>query len=694
MSTVTETVTTLRLSRSETIGSLVGGLATSPLPPARTRTQNIAHAPVRVHNLSPSECRLAVSNALRYFPAETHAELAPEFAQELNTYGHIYMYRFMPADPLYAVPTDQIPAKSRQAAAIIHMLLNNLDPRVAQFPEELVTYGGNGQVLANWAQFRLVLNYLATMSDDQTLVMYSGHPMGLFPSSPSSPRAIITNGMMIPNYSNRENYDRLFALGVTMYGQMTAGSYCYIGPQGIVHGTTLTVLNAGRLKLGTNDLSGRVFVTAGLGGMSGAQAKAAVICGCIGVIAEISYEAIKKRYDQGWLLEMVDNIPDLLSSIKKARAAGKATSIGYHGNIVSVWEMFVSELEKTGELLVELGSDQTSCHNPFNGGYYPVDYTYDEAQKVLTKDPVLFKSKVEESLRRHVVAVNKLADAGMYFFDYGNAFLLEARRAGADVSKAGAENTNDATFRYPSYVQDIMGDIFSLGFGPFRWVCTSGDPKDLEMTDKIAAEVLQEIVDSGIPAEIEQQYQDNLKWIREAGKHSMVVGSQARILYSDQRGRAALAVRFNQAIYKGDIKGDVVISRDHHDVSGTDSPFRETSNIYDGSAVTADMAVQNCIGDAFRGATWVALHNGGGVGWGEVVNGGFGLVLDGSEGAEERAYKMLNWDVSNGVARRAWSGNANAQSTIQRAMQDNPKLKVTVANSVSDTSILEKLKFN
>jgi len=595
MSTVTETVSTLRLSRSETIGSLVGGLETRPLPPARTRSQSIAHAPVRVHNLSPSECRLAVSNALRYFPAETHSELAPEFAEELNTYGHIYMYRFMPGAPLHAVPTDQIPAKSRQAAAIIHMLLNNLDPRVAQFPEELVTYGGNGQVLANWAQFRLVLNYLATMSDDQTLVMYSGHPMGLFPSSPDSPRAIITNGMMIPNYSNRENYDRLFALGVTMYGQMTAGSYCYIGPQGIVHGTTLTVLNAGRLKLGTNDLSGRVFVTAGLGGMSGAQAKAAVICGCIGVIAETSYEAIKKRYDQGWLLEMVDNIPHLLSSIKKARATGKATSIGYHGNIVSVWEMFVSELETRGELLVELGSDQTSCHNPFNGGYYPVHYTYDEAQKVLTKDPVLFKRKVEESLRRHVVAINKLADAGMYFFDYGNAFLLEARRAGADVSKAGAENTNDATFRYPSYVQDIMGDIFSLGFGPFRWVCTSGDPKDLEMTDKIAAEVLQEIVDSGIPAEIEQQYQDNLKWIREAGKHSMVVGSQARILYSDQRGRAALAVRFNQAIYSGDIKGDVVISRDHHDVSGTDSPFRETSNIYDGSAVTADMAVQGYI---------------------------------------------------------------------------------------------------
>jgi len=693
MTTVTETTAILRLSRSESISSLLSGLATDPLPPPRVRNPNIAHAPNRIHNLSNEECRLAVANALRYFPASTHATLAQEFAQELKDYGHIYMYRFMPQDPLYAVPTDQIEARSHQAAAIIHMLLNNLDPSVAQFPEELVTYGGNGQVLANWAQFRLVLNYLATMTDDQTLVMYSGHPMGLFPSSPSAPRAIITNGMMIPNYSSRASYDRLFALGVTMYGQMTAGSYCYIGPQGIVHGTTLTVLNAGRLKLGTNDLSGKVFVTSGLGGMSGAQAKAAVICGCVGVIAEVSYEALHKRYEQGWVVEISDNIPDLLEKIKMARKAKQATSIGFHGNIVSVWEMFVQEYEKTGNLLVELGSDQTSCHNPFNGGYYPVDYGYDEAQVVLKEDPQLFKTKVEVSLRRHVAAINKLSDAGMYFFDYGNAFLLESRRAGANVSKPGCENSTDATFRYPSYVQDIMGDIFSLGFGPFRWVCTSGNPQDLETTDKLAAEVLQGIVDSGIPEEIEQQYQDNLKWIREAGKHKMVVGSQARILYSDQKGRAALAVRFNQAISRGQISGTIVISRDHHDVSGTDSPFRETSNIYDGSAVTADMAVQNCIGDAFRGATWVSIHNGGGVGWGEVINGGFGLVLDGSDGAEERAFKMLNWDVSNGVARRAWSGNTNAQSTIKRAMEDDHKLKITLANPVTDKQILDNLKF-
>jgi len=684
----------IHLIRSEeTIRDLVSGLQTSPLPPPRQRTANIAHAPVRVHNLTPDECRLAVENALRYFPSECHAELAPEFAQELRDFGHIYMYRFMPQESLYAVPLQDIPVRSHQAGAIIHMLLNNLDPSVAQFPEELVTYGGNGQVLANWAQFRIVLNYLANMTDDQTLVMYSGHPMGLFPSTPSAPRAVITNGMMIPNYSSRENYDRLFALGVTMYGQMTAGSYCYIGPQGIVHGTTLTVLNAGRLKLGTNDLSGKVFVTAGLGGMSGAQAKAAVICGCVGVIAEVSYEALKKRYDQGWVVEMVDNIKDLRNAIILAKKAKKGTSIGYHGNIVNVWEMIVQHLESTGELLSELGSDQTSCHNPFNGGYYPVHYSYDEAQEVLKRDPTEFKKKVEETLIRHVAAVNKLSDAGMYFFDYGNAFLLESRRAGANVNRPGDNDPNSGKFRYPSYVQDIMGDIFSLGFGPFRWVCTSGNPKDLEKTDKLAEEVMQKIIDEGIPKQIEQQYQDNMKWIQEAGKHKMVVGSQARILYSDQRGRAALALRFNQAISRGEISGPVVISRDHHDVSGTDSPFRETSNVYDGSAVTADMAVQNCIGDSFRGATWVALHNGGGVGWGEVINGGFGLVLDGSDDAGSRAQRMLDWDVSNGVARRAWSGNDNAQTTIKRAMEENHKLKITVANKVKNRDLLEKLKF-
>merc|ERR1719167_1128558 len=623
--TTTKTDTpVLRLS-SQPVSSLLSGLQTSPLPPPRTRSANVAHAPFRTHNLSTQEKKLAVANALRYFPPETHAELGPEFAKELTEYGHIYMYRFMPREPLFAIPTDQIPAKSRQAAAIIHMLLNNLDPRVAQFPEELVTYGGNGQVLANWGQFRLVLHYLSEMDDHQTLVLNSGHPMGLFPSSVNAPRAIITNGMVIPNYSSREDYDRMFALGVTMYGQMNAGSYCYIGPQGIVHGTTLTVLNAGRLKLGTSDLSGKVFVTSGLGGMSGAQANAAVICGCIGVIAEVSYEALKKRHDQGWVVEMCDNIDDLMDVVRAARKNKRVTSIGYHGNIVGVWERFYEEYKKTGELLVELGSDQTSCHNPFNGGYYPVQLGYEEAQQVLAEDPERFKRLVQESLKRQISAINSLSDAGMYFFDYGNAFLLEARRSGANVAKKGYEENPNA-FRYPSYVQDIMGDIFSLGFGPFRWVCTSGRPEDLETTDRLAKEVLEGIVASGVPKEIEQQYSDNIRWIKEAGKHKMVVGSQARILYSDQKGRAALAKRFNQAIAEGDIQGTIVISRDHHDVSGTDSPFRETSNVYDGSAFTADMAVQNCIGDSFRGAAWVAIHNGGGVGWGEVMNGGFGLV--------------------------------------------------------------------
>ena len=525
--TATETQK-LRLSR-QPVSSLLTGIQTSPLPPPVTRDPNIAHAPYRNHNLTKAEKKLAVKNALRYFPAETHAELAPEFAQELSEFGHIYMYRFMPREPLYAIPADEIPTRSTQAGAIIHMLLNNLDPRVAQFPQELVTYGGNGQVLANWGQFRLVLHYLSTMSDEQTLVMYSGHPMGLFPSSPSAPRAIITNGMVIPNYSSREDYDRMFALGVTMYGQMTAGSYCYIGPQGIVHGTTLTVLNAGRLKLGTSDLAGKVFVTSGLGGMSGAQAKAAVICGCVGVMAEVSYEALKKRYDQGWLLEMTDNIDTLITAVRAARKQKRATSIGFHGNAVQVWERLYQEYQETGELLVELGSDQTSCHNPFNGGYYPVQLGYEEAQDVLAKDPNHFKELVQESLRRQITAINGLADAGTYFFDYGNAFLLESRRAGANVSKSGDEESANA-FRYPSYVQDIMGDIFSLGFGPFRWVCTSGRAEDLEMTDRLAQEVLEKIISEGVPKEIEQQYSDNIKWIKEAGRHNMVVGSQVKTI--------------------------------------------------------------------------------------------------------------------------------------------------------------------
>jgi len=691
MSTVTITTpaSTLRLSPLR-VEDLLQGLQTSPLPPPRARDPEVAHAPVRTHTLTTEEQRLAVKNALRYFPPSCHAELAPEFAQELAEYGHIYMYRFMPTQPLHAVPADKIPTKCRQAAAIIHMILNNLDPAVAQFPQELVTYGGNGQVLSNWGQFRLVLHYLATMSEDQTLVLYSGHPLGLFPSSPSAPRAIITNGMVIPNYSSREQYDRMFALGVSMYGQMTAGSYCYIGPQGIVHGTTLTVLNAGRNQLGTSDLAGKVFVTAGLGGMSGAQAKAAVICGCVGVIAEVSREALEKRHRQGWVLEVVDNLGDLMAAVKSARKEKRATSIGFHGNIVDVWEEFVREYKRTGQLLVELGSDQTSCHNPFGGGYTPVQLNYEQASEMLAKDPSAFHDTVQESLRRHVAAINTLADAGMYFFDYGNAFLLEARRAGADVSKKG-QAEGSPLFRYPSYVQDIMGDIFSLGFGPFRWVCTSGRPEDLATTDRLAKEVLEQQVREGVPKEIEQQIKDNIKWISEAGKHEMVVGSQARILYSDQRGRIALALRFNAAIAAGAIEGTIVISRDHHDVSGTDSPFRETSNIYDGSAFTADMAVQNCIGDAFRGATWVSLHNGGGVGWGEVMNGGFGLVLDGSESAAGRARSMLGWDVSNGVARRAWSGNSNAQATIKRAMDDQPLLRVTKAHTVEDDRLLEKL---
>jgi len=687
--TTTETSNTLKLS-SAGAASLVTGIPLgSQLPPPRARDPDIAHAPNRKHGLSASEKKLALANALRYFPAEHHEVLAPEFAQELEDYGHIYMYRFLPTVPLRAYPLDQIPARTRHGAAIIHMILNNLDPRVAQFPQELVTYGGNGQVFSNWAQFWMVLHYLSEMDDHQTLVMYSGHPMGLFPSNPASPRCIVTNGMVIPNYSSREDYDRMFALGVTMYGQMTAGSYCYIGPQGIVHGTTLTVLNAGRKYLGVESLESKIFITSGLGGMSGAQAKAAVICGCIGVVAEISYEALKKRQDQGWVKELIDNPDDLVKRLQEAKKNKEVTSIGYHGNIVTVWERLVEHMQETGERLVDLGSDQTSCHDPFGGGYYPVQLTYEEGKKMLSTDPEKFRKIVQESLVRHVGAINTLADAGMFFWDYGNAFLLEAKRAGAKVEKPGGDESG-IEFRYPSYVQDIMGDIFSLGFGPFRWVCTSGDHKDLVTTDKIATQVFEEIIAEGIPESIKQQYSDNLRWLNEAEKHQMVVGSQARILYSDQVGRARLAVAFNKAVKEGRISAPVVISRDHHDVSGTDSPFRETSNIKDGSAFTADMAVQNCIGDSFRGATWVAIHNGGGCGWGEVMNGGFGLVLDGSEAQGAKAFNMLNWDVSNGVARRAWSGNANAKETIARTMGQNERLKVTIGHDVKDEDILEK----
>ncbi|XP_076469234.1 LOW QUALITY PROTEIN: urocanate hydratase-like [Babylonia areolata] len=674
------------LLKMGSLKEICSGLPLDPLPSPRPRDEDVPHAPVRTPDLSPEEQRLALQNALRYFPPEVHAALAPEFAQELRSAGHIYMYRFRPLLEMRAYPIEEYPARSRQAAAIMHMIMNNLDPRVAQFPHELVTYGGNGQVFSNWAQFLLVMHYLSEMGEDQTLVLYSGHPMGLFPSSPGAPRLVITNGMVVPNYSSRDLYEKLFALGASMYGQMTAGSFCYIGPQGIVHGTTLTVLNAARKYLQTSDLSGKVFVTSGLGGMSGAQAKAAVISGCVGVVAEVSYEALKKRHDQGWLLEMTDDLTTLMARLRQARQQRRPTSIGYHGNIVDLWERLVEEYDRTGDLLVDLGSDQTSCHNPFLGGYYPVQLTYDEARTMMHENPVRFKNLVQESLRRQIAAINRLAKRGMFFWDYGNAFLLEAGRAGADVGKE--EGMHGTRFRYPSYVQDIMGDIFSLGFGPFRWVCTSGQQSDLEKTDEIATSVLEDIMKGEVPASVRQQYTDNIRWIKEAGSHKMVVGSQARILYADQTGRSAIAVAFNKAIADGQLQGPVVISRDHHDVSGTDSPFRETSNIYDGTAFCADMAIQNVIGDSFRGATWVAIHNGGGVGWGEVMNGGFGLVLDGSQEAGQRAKLMLSWDVGNGVARRCWAGNQLAYETVCRSMDDDPRLKVTVPHRVQDLGII------
>ncbi|XP_040850858.1 urocanate hydratase isoform X2 [Ochotona curzoniae] len=667
--------------------ALCSGLPLRPLPENRGRRAGVPHAPVRTPGLSPAEQQLALRNALRYFPPDVQELLAPEFAQELQLYGHIYMYRFCPDLEMKAYPIDQYPCRTRAAAAIMHMIMNNLDPAVAQFPQELVTYGGNGQVFNNWAQFWLTMSYLAKMTEEQTLVMYSGHPLGLFPSSPGAPRLIITNGMVIPNYSSRADYEKLFALGVTMYGQMTAGSYCYIGPQGIVHGTVLTVLNAGRRYLGAEDMAGKVFVTSGLGGMSGAQAKAAVIVGCIGVIAEVDKAALVKRHQQGWLMEVTDSLDRCIERLREARKKKEVLSLGYHGNVVDLWERLVYELDTTGELLVDLGSDQTSCHNPFNGGYYPVQLSFPEAQSLMASDPAAFKALVQESLRRQVSAINRLAQEHFFFWDYGNAFLLEAQRAGADVEKKGA---NKMEFRYPSYVQHIMGDIFSQGFGPFRWVCTSGDPQDLAVTDQLATSVLEDVIAAGVRPSVKLQYLDNIRWIREAAKHRLVVGSQARILYSDQKGRIAIAVAINQAIARGKIKAPVVLSRDHHDVSGTDSPFRETSNIYDGSAFCADMAVQNFVGDACRGATWVALHNGGGVGWGEVINGGFGLVLDGTPEAEQKARMMLSWDVSNGVARRCWSGNQKAREIICQTMQENSGLVVTLPHEVADERLLQQ----
>uniref|UniRef100_A0AAY5KJA4 urocanate hydratase n=1 Tax=Esox lucius TaxID=8010 RepID=A0AAY5KJA4_ESOLU len=622
---------------------LCSGLPLDPMPPNRGRDPSMPHAPVRTPILTPEEERLALRNSLRYFPPTHHNHLASEFAQELRQYGHIYMYRFCPPVHMRAYPIDQYPCRTPQAASIMLMIMNNLDPAVAQFPQELVTYGGNGQVFSNWAQ-------------------------------------------VIPNYSSREQYEKMFALGVSMYGQMTAGSYCYIGPQGIVHGTMLTVLNAGRRYLGSDDLRGRVLVTSGLGGMSGAQAKAAVIAGCVGVIAEVDATPLRKRHEQGWLMEVTSDIEHCIRRIREAKRSKTPLSLGYHGNVVDLWERLLKEYEMTDELLVDLGSDQTSLHNPFSGGYYPVQLSFQQANQLMATDPAHFKTMVHESLCRQVAAINKLSEAGMFFWDYGNAFLLEAQRAGAAVQKEGGGATE---FRYPSYVQHIMGDIFSLGFGPFRWVCTSGDSRDLALTDDIAATVLEEI-SANVTERVQQQYNDNIRWIREAGKHSMVVGSQARILYSDQKGRVCIALAINKAIADGRVSAPVVISRDHHDVSGTDSPFRETSNVYDGSAFCADMAVQNFVGDAFRGATWVSLHNGGGVGWGEVINGGFGLLLDGSEEAAKRASLMLNWDVSNGVARRCWSGNSNAYETIQRTMKEQRQLRVTMPFPVQDEHVLDR----
>ncbi len=653
------------------------------LPEPKPYDSNINHAPRRKDILTKEEKVLAISNALRYFPEKHHSILAEEFARELHDYGRIYMYRFRPDYEMYARPIDEYPAQSRQAAAIMAMIQNNLDPRVAQHPHELITYGGNGAVFQNWAQYRLAMQYLATMTDEQTLVMYSGHPLGLFPSHKDAPRVIVTNGMVIPNYSKQDDWERFNALGVSQYGQMTAGSYMYIGPQGIVHGTTITVMNAARKQLAAKgieetreNMRGMLFVSAGLGGMSGAQPKAGVISGVVSVIAEINPLAAQKRHQQGWVDELHENLDELIPRIRKACAEKEVVSIAYQGNVVDLWERLADE-----GIDVDLGSDQTSLHNPWAGGYYPAGQSYDESQRMMAEEPEHFKKKVQESLRRHAAAVNRLAAKGMYFFDYGNAFLLEASRAGADIIR------EDGKFRYPSYVQDIMGPLFfDYGFGPFRWVCMSEKPEDLAKSDAIAARVLREMAGTA-PEEITGQLYDNIHWIEEAGKNNLVVGSQARILYADCEGRTKIASAFNEAIRKGEITAPVVLGRDHHDVSGTDSPYRETSNIYDGSAFTADMAVHNVIGDSFRGATWVSIHNGGGVGWGEVINGGFGMVIDGSDQAQRHIEEMLLWDVNNGIARRSWARNSGAVSAIKREMARTPGLKVTIPN-IADTKIV------
>ncbi|GAA4291329.1 urocanate hydratase [Aestuariibaculum suncheonense] len=652
----------------------------SELPAKYNYPADANRAPKRKDILSKDEKQLAIRNALRYFPKAWHEELAPEFAQELNDFGRIYMYRFKPAYKMYARGIEDYPAKTVQAAAIMLMIQNNLDPAVAQHPEELITYGGNGAVFQNWAQYLLTMQYLATMTDEQTLHMYSGHPMGLFPSSKHAPRVIVTNGMMIPNYSKPDDWEKFNALGVTQYGQMTAGSFMYIGPQGIVHGTTITVMNAFRKKLPKGDTpAGKIFLTAGLGGMSGAQPKAGNIAGCITIAAEVNEKAATKRYEQGWVDVLVDNLDDLVARVKTAQETKEVVSIAFIGNVVDVWERFYEE-----DIFIHVGSDQTSLHIPWTGGYYPVGLTYEESNRLISEEPEVFKEKVQASLRRHADTINKHAERGTYFFDYGNAFLLEASRAGADVM---AENKID--FKYPSYVQDILGPMcFDYGFGPFRWVCTSGKPEDLDKTDEIAMNVLQEIMKHS-PQEIQLQMQDNITWIKDAKKNKMVVGSQARILYADAEGRAKIAEAFNNAVAAGQI-GPVVLGRDHHDVSGTDSPYRETSNIYDGSKFTADMAIHNVIGDSFRGATWVSIHNGGGVGWGEVMNGGFGMVLDGTVEADAKLKNMLFFDVNNGIARRSWARNEEALFAIKREMERTPNLTVTIPNLVED-DLLENL---
>ena len=664
---------------------ILAGIPQDRLPEPKPYNTAINHAPKRKDILTKTEKELALKNALRYFPAKFHAILAPEFARELKDYGRIYMYRFRPSYDIYARPIDEYPCRSRQAAAIMAMIQNNLDPRVAQHPDELIIYGGNGAIFQNWAQYRLTMKYMAEMTDEQTLSMYSGHPMGLFPSHKDAPRVVVTNGMVIPNYSKQDDWEKFNALGVSQYGQMTAGSYMYIGPQGIVHGTTITVMNAARKQLkargveGTNEnMKGMLFVTAGLGGMSGAQPKAGNIAGVVSVTAEINPLAARKRYEQGWVDELHEDLDELIPRIRKATAGKETVSLAYVGNVVDLWERLAAE-----EIPVDLGSDQTSLHNPWAGGYYPVGQSFEESVRMMAEEPERFREAVKASLRRHVEAINKLSAKGMYFFDYGNAFLLESSRAGADICKS------DGTFRYPSYVQDIMGPLyFDYGFGPFRWVCMSERPEDLAKSDEIAVNILKKELETA-PEEIQGQLNDNIHWIEEAGRNHLVVGSQARILYADCEGRTKIALAFNEAIRRGEISAPIVLGRDHHDVSGTDSPFRETSNIYDGSRFTADMAIQNVIGDGFRGATWVSVHNGGGVGWGEVINGGFGMVIDGSADSDRHITSMLFWDVNNGIARRGWARNEGAEHAILREMGRTPDLKVTVPN-IADENIVRQ----